>query len=103
MFPGGNYLLHPNTYLPCFTYSSTDGEVEVEQNDMDEEAGVEPYGFPSTRRRQNYKDSEIGSVITMLGLYLTFYSNKKSQISTCHHKCIFLESKQIMLTNLHSF
>ena len=64
-FPSaGNYLCHPNTYLPRYNINS-ETETNGGHEDSDDDDDVEPYGFPSSRRRHH--DDEDGSVITVLG------------------------------------
>jgi len=68
-FPSaGNYLRHPNTYLPRYNINSeteTNGGNNESEEDDDDDDDVEPYGFPSSRRHR--RDDEDGSVITVLG------------------------------------
>lgn len=62
------YLLHPNTYLPQYIHSSTEGETGAEQDlDGDGDIQVPQYGFPFSRRRQNCKDNDVNSTLAMLG------------------------------------
>nr|CAD7395413.1 unnamed protein product [Timema poppensis] len=59
------FLRHPNTYLPRYSNSETETELEPLNRDSaeEEDEDVSPYGFPCNRRKQD----DDSSVITVLG------------------------------------
>lgn len=87
-FPADSYLRHPNSYLPKYIASETDGENApltsgrqrqingldigphqiVESDDED----IPPYGFPSHGKRRNRRDgSDIDLVLGSGGKFFS--------------------------------